>query len=545
MKISVVLEALTGSFSTDIDRSARRAEKSILEMQRRITGSIRDLAGVFGVGLGAGALVAFAKHSADVAAQQRNLAESVGITATEFSELNYAAIQSGIHTEELGKTLFRVNEVLEEAATKGGEAAKTLAKFGITAEQIRSGAVGTDEALKLIADKFNAMPDGIEKSALAADLLGTKLAQKLIPFLNKGSAGFEEMAKQGRNAGAVMDEITSAAVARANDKLDALGQTLQTRTIVLLAALAEEFGLIEHTKGDKAIDEVTQSIAGLNAQLAILTEQQALAEQGGIVGALFHTGDAAKIAAINAQLAELEKHREKLVKEQLDSFGKPKAAPVLPGSTTPDKTATDDLAKELERREQYEREYFVKLNEMQADNVNAELEYQERLTKENQKTADTVSEFWKEAAHNMQDSLAEFLFDPFKDGLEGMVQGFADALRRMAANALAAQIFDSIAAWGKENSGAGGFLGFIAGAASQAGGSRAGGGDVMPDRWYLTGENGPELIVPRTMSTVIPLSQMGGSGGTVQNFNISTPDANSFRASERQIVRRARQRIGV
>ena len=36
-----------------------------------------------------------------------------------------------------------------------------------------------------------------------------------------------------------------------------------------------------------------------------------------------------------------------------------------------------------------------------------------------------MSVFAEQAAKNMQDAFADFLFDPFKDGLGGMVDGFA------------------------------------------------------------------------------------------------------------------------
>ena len=49
-----------------------------------------------------------------------------------------------------------------------------------------------------------------------------------------------------------------------------------------------------------------------------------------------------------------------------------------------------------------------------------------------------------QAARNMQDAFADFLFDPFEDGLDGMLKGFIDILRRMAAEQLAANIFGSL-----------------------------------------------------------------------------------------------------
>lgn len=66
-----------------------------------------------------------------------------------------------------------------------------------------------------------------------------------------------------------------------------------------------------------------------------------------------------------------------------------------------------------------------------------------RLDTMGEKTKEAVNEmdeFSKAAAKNIQGALADFLFDPFSEGLEGMARKFADVIRRMAADAIAAQI---------------------------------------------------------------------------------------------------------
>ena len=57
---------------------------------------------------------------------------------------------------------------------------------------------------------------------------------------------------------------------------------------------------------------------------------------------------------------------------------------------------------------------------------------------------DQMTEFGKEAARNIQDAFADFLFDPFKDGLKGMLRNFIDTIRRIAANALAAKLGNAL-----------------------------------------------------------------------------------------------------
>ncbi len=66
---------------------------------------------------------------------------------------------------------------------------------------------------------------------------------------------------------------------------------------------------------------------------------------------------------------------------------------------------------------------------------------------------DEMSVYAEQAGRNMQDAFADFLFDPFKDGLSGMLENFANILKRMAAEAAAAKIFESLGAAGNANTG--------------------------------------------------------------------------------------------
>jgi hypothetical protein len=70
-------------------------------------------------------------------------------------------------------------------------------------------------------------------------------------------------------------------------------------------------------------------------------------------------------------------------------------------------------------------------------------------------------------------------------------------------------------------------------------GGFAGGGFIPPGQWGIVGEQGPELAKGGVSG--LDVRPMAAGGGTTQVFNISTPDANSFRFSQRQIARTARQ----
>ena len=116
-----------------------------------------------------------------------------------------------------------------------------------------------------------------------------------------------------------------------------------------------------------------------------------------------------------------------------------------------------------------------------------------------------------QAARNIQSAFADFLFDPFDEGLDGLLRNFGETLRRLAAEALSAQFFkilqDQFASLGSAGGG-GGFGGFLSSALSFFGGGFADGGDFSGGRPILVGEEGPEIITPRQSGTVIPNMQM-------------------------------------
>jgi hypothetical protein len=71
------------------------------------------------------------------------------------------------------------------------------------------------------------------------------------------------------------------------------------------------------------------------------------------------------------------------------------------------------------------------------------------------------------------------------------------------------------------------------------GGGFAEGGDIMPGKFYLVGERGPELIAPRGSGTVIPNHALGGSrtsNNITNNFYLSPVRSDPFGYSQSQLA---------
>lgn len=161
----------------------------------------------------------------------------------------------------------------------------------------------------------------------------------------------------------------------------------------------------------------------------------------------------------------------------------------------------------------------------------------------------SIEEIGKQAARNTQDALAEYLFDPFNASLGELDKNFAQTLQRMAAQAAAAAILKSLlGSLSGLQSSDNGLLSMIGtGAAAAFGGAHADGSDITRG-WNLVGEQGPELVYSGGRANVYDAKDTqamlsGGQRVVNQTFNVTTPDADSFRASQRQILRRARQGV--
>lgn len=168
------------------------------------------------------------------------------------------------------------------------------------------------------------------------------------------------------------------------------------------------------------------------------------------------------------------------------------------------------------------------------------------------KTRDTfldMEAIGKRAAENMQDAFADFLFDPFNDGLKGMLRNFVDTMRKMLAQQLSSSIFRSIAgsafgsflSGGFNNTGQAGLPWQSFGNVNPQGGiytgslfAAADGGVFGPGRWGIVGEEGPELIYTgRTGATIIP---NGGNKGNVYNIDARGADQGAVRRLESALM---------
>jgi hypothetical protein len=250
--VSADFSANTASFDRNVKKAATNLRSNTAQMNKSLASleggfrTIRNIAGTFGVALGVGALVNFAKRSLDAAGGLGELAEQVGSTVRNLQAYEYGAVQAGAKTEEVTKSLARLTRSIGDAANGEKEMLDSFNALGIGVLDQNGKLKSTDQILRELADAYVNAGDKAKFIADAARL-GGRSFQKLLPLLSGGARGLDEMAAAAQHAGAILSneqvaaaDAASDAVARLQSQLGTMAEAAIAKAAPAIAALAGE-----------------------------------------------------------------------------------------------------------------------------------------------------------------------------------------------------------------------------------------------------------------------------------------------------------------
>jgi hypothetical protein len=189
-------------------------------------------------------------------------ASKIGIPIEELSKLRYAADMSGVSMEGLQTGVRKLSQGMLAFVQKGtGPAADAFKRLGIEVKNSDGSLRSSTDVMGQIADRFAAMPDGVQKTALAVQLFG-KAGTDMIPMLNGGSAALKQMTDEAEQFGLVISEETGKRAEAFNDNLSRLSYAGQGLTTMLMAALLP--ALVTITDG------IVAAVKGLGSMLEYL-----------------------------------------------------------------------------------------------------------------------------------------------------------------------------------------------------------------------------------------------------------------------------------
>lgn len=249
------------------------------------------------------------KEQIDLANKLDDSAQKAGTTAKSLSTLVYASSFAGLDITALTGSLSKLSKAMFDADTGNKKMAATFQAMGISIKDQEGKLRASDAVLLDLAARFSSMPDGAQKSALAMELFG-KSGADMLPFLNKGRDGIEQLREKARQMGLELTNEAASAAAAFNDKLtemhaktEGVWRQLATRLLPTLTVVADGFldSAKEGGSMNAAMDSVDITLKGL-----IFT--------GTLVGATFKTtgtiiaGVAA--AAVRASTGEFGQARD-------------------------------------------------------------------------------------------------------------------------------------------------------------------------------------------------------------------------------------------
>lgn len=519
--VEIVGKDLTGSAISSVqDKLSGLAGTAF-----KVTGALSAI-GATGAIAGLAAMTRSVINAQD---ELNKLSQKTGISVESLAGIGFAAEQSGVEIEKVGKAARQFGILIAEANAGNKSTIDSLKNLGVEYQRLKDAT--PEEQLLALADALQKYSKEDRAIALTSTL-GDRMAD-LVPLLSSGSEGFRQLIEEGKKLNPVTAE-SAAASERFNGNLDRLakgaqsfGVSIANQILPALVGFTERVveaqregnvligiwrGLKEVFAGTAGLDEIgkkRKEVLDINAQL-----QKEM--KPGAFGDMFK--DDNKVEFLKVQLREATKELQGLVEKQtsLDRAlrasdeGTKRFTASTSGSANAVKSAgkairglsdeqrrlaeeqrktqalfnegqrlTETLDPWVKRNSQIKR--YVELLQAGAIEQNifnkavaeANTDYEKAIGKLADSTEgavkslkdvgdaskdsfDQMSQFAVQAARNVQTAFANFFFDPFNDGLKGLIAGFGDAIRRLIAETAALKTIQGLGLGGLVGAGSGG-----------------------------------------------------------------------------------------
>lgn len=216
----VDLASLVVRLVADTSRFRDNMDRAVGDLNKFASVAKKALAAVAGFASIRGAL-SLAQDAIDSAAALNDLSKSLGISTEALSELQYVAEQSGSNLEGLTTGLKKLGTQAVEASQKAGGARDAFRLIGVSVTDAAGKLKPTEQLLLDVSEKFAMYKDGAAKAAAAQDIFG-KSGADLIPFLNNGRAGIEQLRAEAARLGLTIGTDTAQAANDFNSSVDRL-----------------------------------------------------------------------------------------------------------------------------------------------------------------------------------------------------------------------------------------------------------------------------------------------------------------------------------
>lgn len=280
-----------------ISKGAKRTADQLKGIQKSAASATSALRGLVAIEVGKILAQGFTFAVNSISTFITNIRQSVGeltklaqisnVSVSRFQALAVAASTVGIQQDKLADIFKDVNDrVGDFLSTGGGPMAdffeKIAPQVGVTADMFRG--LSGPQALQLFIDSLERAGLSQAEMTFYLEAMSSDLTA-LLPLLQDGGAGFDELAERAERLGIVLSEDQTAAITEMNNSLRLVYQTFEGiigQVVANLApavtAIAEEFlqfvegynGLGEGGGGTALADSITLALLDGAEYLAVV-----------------------------------------------------------------------------------------------------------------------------------------------------------------------------------------------------------------------------------------------------------------------------------
>lgn len=475
-----------------LDKFSRDAKRSLGAMDvatAKLGAAMRGLAGAVAAAFSAGAIGRGIATAAKFGDEIQKAATRAGIAAGAMSKFAAVGKQLDISLDTLSKSFRAIQISLSRASTGSESEIRVFRALGLEVQKLR--ALKPDQQLLAIVDQLRKFKDPADAARVGAEVFGKAWAE-IVPLIAEGADGIRELIAQQERMGNVFDDDQLRRMADVDDAIKRLDsswtrfwRTLTAKVSPALSTIldmlsragkGQQWGLMQ-ASAMLAADIKDARSFGDTARVEKLTAERNEIERmlvafskgpssrggggggGGSAGVDINAISAGGSASKQYGAGKLDQIR-RTMQESSD---------ILDEMIAEGAARWDNMTVSLNTRA----EELLKDFKLETFDIEGQLEH---LSQSGQKAFDEMSVYADQAARNMQDAFADFLFDPFEDGLKGMLKGFLNVVRRMVAETAAAKIFGSKSSGGfglgdALSTGIKSLLGFANGGSFNVGGS--------------------------------------------------------------------------
>jgi hypothetical protein len=540
-QLNVILSARDREFTRAMERAQRRVESFSKRSNRDLMSTTAAFNTMISAARGllpalsAGLVVNEVRRVVTELDNIGKTADRLGLTTDALQELRAAAQTAGVNTQTLDMAMQRFGRRLAEARQGAGEAKGALEEMNIELFNADGTARTTEQVLGDVANAMQGMSVQTDRNRIAMRLFDSE-GVALVNMLRDGADGLDEMRRQARELGIVIDEDLIRNAEEAEDKLYLMSQVIKVNMsealinlAPLLVSASEGLAAIARGAADfistlNAVD-AARDIDTLNRSLEQMLDLQTAVDEAGADGnTVAMLGGFGSAAALAEAIANT---RAQIAAATGGTEDEPFTLPPLV-------IDTEEAVEEVEK---------VVTSTRRASRAaeDAEESYEEMLAAiiANSPALQRLG-FDAESLGTVMQSVQGNMESAFMSMIDGTASA-QDAFRAMARDIIR-ELYRVLVVQrlvGSFTQGGGGILGSVFSALS----GRASGGSVMANQPYMVGENGREPFIPaqngRILSTAQAKSAISGGGGAVnvyQTINVTTGVQQTVRAEIKQLM---------